>query len=147
MKPKQIALLLLLVVATSAVSALVTYRFTRRQSPPGSWKGSAAAAQKSGPASGCVDFHEAGAHTGETGCVSGRLLRVFSSRGGNTFLDFCPDYRTCSFTSVIFASDKNKFGNLDSLAGQQVEIHGNITVYQGRAEIIVRDPEQIRAAP
>ncbi len=95
----------------------------------------------------CVDFHEVEAHAGETGCVSGRIIRVFNSRAGNTFLDFCTDYRTCPFTSVIFASDKRKFGDLESLAGRQVEIRGPITVYQGRTQIIIHDPQQIRTAP
>jgi DNA/RNA endonuclease YhcR with UshA esterase domain len=96
---------------------------------------------------GCVDFHDAAPHAGETGCVSGRVVRVFASRGGNTFLDFCEDYRDCPFTSVIFSSDKSKFGDLASLAGRQIEIRGPITVYQGRPEIIIHDSEQIRLAP
>jgi hypothetical protein len=96
---------------------------------------------------GCVDFHGAGAHAGETGCVSGRVLRVFTSQGGTTFLDFCEDYRECPFTSVIFSSDKRKFGDLQSLAGRQIEIRGFIDVYKGRPEIVIRDPEQIRLAP
>jgi hypothetical protein len=95
----------------------------------------------------CVDFREVGSRIGETGCVSGRVLRVFTSRAGNTFLDFCPDYRNCPFASVIFASDKNKFGVLESLEGRQVEIRGPITVYQGRAEIKIHDPQQIRVVP
>jgi hypothetical protein len=100
-----------------------------------------------GEMAGCVDFHDAGPHAGDTGCVSGRVLKVFTSQGGNTFLDFCEDYRECPFTSAIFSSDKHKFGNLQSLAGRQIEIRGPITVYQGRPEIIIRDPEQIRMAP
>ena len=75
------------------------------------------------------------------------MLKVFTSRGGNTFLDFCEDYRNCPFTSVIFSSDKGKFGDLGSLAGRQVEIRGPITAYQGRPEIIIHDPEQIQIAP
>jgi hypothetical protein len=101
----------------------------------------------SGEKAGCVDFHDAAPHAGETGCVSGRVVRVFTSRGGNTFLDFCQDYHDCPFTSVIFSSDKNKFGDLASLTGRQIEIRGPITVYQGKPEIIIRDPEQIRLAP
>jgi len=96
---------------------------------------------------GCVDFHDAAPHVGKTGCVSGRVVKVFTSQGGNTFLDFCEDYRACPFTSVIFSADKNKFGDLASLAGRQIEIRGSITVYQGRPEIIIRDPEQIRLVP
>jgi hypothetical protein len=100
-----------------------------------------------GEMAGCVDFHDAAPRAGQTGCVSGRVLKVFASRGGNTFLDFCEDYRGCPFTSVVFSSDKNKFGDLASLAGRQIEIRGPITVYQGKPEIIIRDPEQIRSAP
>jgi exonuclease VII large subunit len=96
---------------------------------------------------GCVDIHDAAPHAGETGCVSGRVLRVYTSRGGNTFFDFCEDYHDCPFSSVIFSSDKRKFGDLQSLSGRQIEVHGLITVYQGRPEIIIRDPEQIRVAP
>jgi hypothetical protein len=98
-------------------------------------------------AAGCVDFHDAGAHAGQTGCVSGRVLKVFTSKGGNAFIDFCEDYHACPFGSVIFSSDKQKFGDLESLSGRQIEIRGPITVYQGRAEIIIHDPEQIRTTP
>jgi len=95
----------------------------------------------------CIDFRDAGPHAGQTGCVTGRVLKVFTSKGGNTFFDFCEDYHDCPFSSLVFSSDKQKFGDLQSLAGRQIEIRGTITVYQGRAEIIVRDPEQIRTAP
>ena len=100
-----------------------------------------------GRMAGCVDFHDAAPHAGEMGCVSGRVAKVFTSGSGNTFLDFCEDYHDCPFTSVIFSSDKNKFGDLQSLAGRQIEIRGLISAYQGKPEIVVRDPGQIRAAP
>lgn len=105
---------------------------------------SASATVGSGP---CFDFHQASSHAGENGCVSGFVLRAFTSKAGNTFLDFCSDYKTCPFSSVIFASDRNKFGNLEALAGRQVEIRGLITTYNGHAEIIIREPAQIQAAP
>jgi len=95
----------------------------------------------------CADIRNAGPQVGKSGCVAGLVLRVYSARTGNTFLDFCQDYRTCPFTSVIFASDKNKFGDLGSLQGKRVEIRGDIVTYQGRAEIIIRDPQQVRSAP
>ena len=104
-------------------------------------------APSAGEAAGCVDIHDAAPLAGKTGCVTGRVLRVFTSKGGNTFFDFCEDYRDCPFTSVIFSSDKSKFGDVQSLAGRQIEIRGSITVYQGKPEIVLRDPEQIRAAP
>jgi len=101
----------------------------------------------SGEMAGCVDFHDVAELAGKSGCVTGRVLKVFTSKGGSTFLDFCQDYHDCPFTSVIFSSDKNKFGDLQSLAGRQIEIRGSVTVYEGRPEIIIRDADQIREAP
>jgi hypothetical protein len=94
---------------------------------------------------GCIAISEAGLHTGENTCVEGRVLRVFTSRSGSTFFDFCADYHNCPFSSVIFASDRSRFGNLATLEGRKVEITGEITTYNGRAEIVIRDPKQIRA--
>lgn len=94
----------------------------------------------------CVDIRDAGGLAGKSGCVAGLVLRVYSARSGNTFLDFCQDYRTCPFTSVVFASDKDKFGDLGTLQGRRVEIRGDVVVYQGRPEIIIRDPQQVRGA-
>jgi hypothetical protein len=94
----------------------------------------------------CVDIRNAGTLAGKTGCVAGLVLRVYSSRGGNTFLDFCQDYRTCPFTSVIFAADKERFGDLGALQGKRVEIRGDVVNYQGHAEIIIHDPQQVRSA-
>jgi hypothetical protein len=96
------------------------------------------------PAGGCIELQEAGVHTGENSCVEGRVLRVYTSRSGSTFLDFCPDYHNCPFGSVIFAKDRSKFGNLGTLEGRRVEVLGEITTYNGRAEIVIRDPKQIR---
>jgi hypothetical protein len=107
----------------------------------------ASRAPSGGEVAGCVDIHDSAPLAGRTGCVTGRVLKVFTSKGGNTFFDFCEDYHDCPFSSVIFSSDKSKFGDLESLAGRQIEIRGSVTVYQGRPEIIIRDPEQIRVAP
>jgi hypothetical protein len=94
----------------------------------------------------CVDIRNAAPLVGKSGCVAGLVLRVYSARTGNTFLDFCQDFRACPFTSVIFASDKNQFGNLESLQGKRVEIRGDIITYNGHAEIIIKDPRQVRSA-
>jgi hypothetical protein len=99
------------------------------------------------PGGACVDFHEAGQHTGETVCISGRVLRVYTSRSESAFLDFCPNYRDCPFSSVIFASDRTKFGDLNALNGREVEIQGRISVYNGRPEIVIHDPEQVHVLP
>jgi hypothetical protein len=94
----------------------------------------------------CVDIRNAPPLVGSSGCVAGLVLRVYSARTGNTFLDFCEDYRACPFSSVIFADDKGKFGDLGALQGKRVEIRGDVITYQGRAEIIIHDPQQVRSA-
>jgi len=104
-------------------------------------------APSGGGTAGCVAIQDAAPLAGKTGCVAGRVLKVFTSKGGNTFFDFCEDYHDCPFTGVIFSSDKSKFGDVQSLAGRQIEIRGSITVYQGKPEIVIRDPEQIRTEP
>lgn len=140
MTRKQLLVVGLIVVAASTLSALVAYRRALRERLPG-----LEPAGNVRQPTDCVDFRDVALHVGETGCVSGRVLRVYTSRSGNTFLDFCADYRSCPFASVVFASDQNKFGNLQKLTGRVIEIRGAITAYQGRAEIIIRDPDQIRA--
>ncbi len=142
MTRRQIAGIVAFVIACSGLSALVAYRRgLRRIASP------FASASSTGAHGPCIDFKDAKAHLGEMACVSGRVGRVFTSRNGNTFLDFCADYRTCPFASVIFSSDRKKFGNLEMLRGRQVEIDGAINFYQDRAEIIIHDPQQVRVLP
>jgi hypothetical protein len=148
MKRKAILLVAGLVLVAFVLGALVGSRHGQKAmvntpiEPSG-----APASPAAGGTAACVDFRDASSQVGTAGCVSGQVLRVFTSRADNTFLDFCQDYRSCPFTSVIFASDKNKFGDLGSLQGRHVEIRGTVTVYQSRAEIIIHDPQQIRSAP
>ena len=137
---KRTAIVILSGVAAVVLSSVLAYRLGLRHAATRDIvRGPVPASQ-----GGCLSIRKAGLHTGENSCVAGRVLRVFTSRSGNTFLDFCEDYRTCPFTSVIFASDRSRFGNLGSLQGREVEILGAIKTYNGRAEIVVQDPKQIR---
>jgi DNA/RNA endonuclease YhcR with UshA esterase domain len=139
---KKTATLTLIGIAAVVLSSVLAYRLGLRHA--------ASSAGRQGhevPQEGCISIQEASLHTGENSCVEGRVLRVFTSRSGSTFLDFCEDYHKCPFTSVIFASDRSRFGNLGSLQGRKVDILGEIKTYNGRAEIIIQDPKQIRLAP
>ena len=141
MSRRHIAIVALIVLATAALSALVAYRRAL-----GHRTEVAGMADATGPGDAkCVAIDQAAGHVGESGCVSARVLRVYASRGGNTFLDFCQDYRQCPFTSVIFAADREKFSNLETLMGRQIEIRGKIELYNGRAEIVIHDAGQIHA--
>jgi DNA/RNA endonuclease YhcR with UshA esterase domain len=137
---KKTATITLVGIAAVVLSSMVAYRLGLRHA---SVRGGHADSVQV-PQGGCIELREAGLHTGENTCVEGRVLRVFTSRSGSTFLDFCQDYRNCPFTSVIFATDRSRFGNLGTLEGRKVEISGEITTYNGRAEIVIRDPKQVR---
>ena len=92
----------------------------------------------------CLPMNEAGKHIGDTKCVAGKVLTVTESPNGAWFLNFCEDYRTCPFTVVAFARDLRDVGDVRALAGKEVEVHGKIREYQGKAEIILRDRRQLR---
>lgn len=92
----------------------------------------------------CLPMGEAGKHVGDTACVTGKVLTVTESPNGAWFLNFCEDYQKCPFTVVAFARDLRDVGDVRALAGKEVEIHGKIKEYQGRAEIILSERRQLR---
>lgn len=139
---RKTATIILIGVAAAVLSSVVAYRLGLRHAATFE----SAQDRPEVPHGGCIGISQAILHTGENTCVEGRVLRVFTSRSGSTFLDFCADYRKCPFGSVIFATDRSHFGNLGALEGRRVEISGEITTYNSRAEIIIRDPKQVRVA-
>jgi len=94
----------------------------------------------------CTPFFEALSRIGEVGCISGRVLHVQRADQGIHYLDFCQDYRVCPFTVVVFPHDLKNVGDVRRLEGQQVEIHGSVKGYDGRAEIILSEARQIKGA-
>ena len=92
----------------------------------------------------CIPFTEASDHVGETRCVSGKVFKVEEGNKGVRYLDFCEDYASCPFTVVVFPSDLRYVGDIRQLANITVEIHGPIKLYDGRAEIILKDARQLR---
>lgn len=142
MTRRQLPLILTVVVLSSAVSALVAYHYgTRKDSVRPAYRPNETATAENAP---CVPYTEASSQVGNFACVTGRVLKVFTSKAGNTYLDFCEDYRACPFSSVIFSQDRTKFGDLASLQGQVVEIRGLVSYYKERPQIIIRAPEQLK---
>ena len=77
--------------------------------------------------------------------MTGTVVKVsVSQRSGTHFLNFCPDYRDCPFSVVVFAKDLSKVGDVRHLEGKILEIYGKIRVYKGQAEIILNDLRQLR---
>jgi hypothetical protein len=91
----------------------------------------------------CIPFDQARNHLGETECVSGRVIRVKEGNRGVRFLDFCEEYRLCTFTVVVFPYDLKKIGDVRQLAGKAIEIRGEIKEYDDRAEIVLENSKQL----
>lgn len=92
-----------------------------------------------------IDYTQAANFVGESKTVRGQVVKVYySAKSDTTFLDFCSNYQGCPFSSVVFSSDKNKFGNINQYEGKTVEITGLIKTYKGSAEIILNNPGQIK---
>jgi hypothetical protein len=91
----------------------------------------------------CIPFQEAPEHIGKTKCVKGKVLKVAITHSGSHFLDFCEDYKNCPFTVVVFRRNLPDVGDVRELEGKEIEIHGKIKKYQGRAEIILKDEAQL----
>lgn len=94
-------------------------------------------------ASDCLPITQASQHVGETKCVTGKVVHVKVGAKGAHFIDFCQDRMACPFTVVVFASDLKDVGDVRRLAGQVIEIHGPVKLYDGRAEIILNRVSQL----
>jgi hypothetical protein len=94
-------------------------------------------------ASDCLSIQNASQHVGETKCVMGKVLRVKVGARGVHFVDFCEDQMSCPFTVVVFPHDLKDVGDVRRLAGQMIEIHGPVKLYNGRAEIVLTRVSQL----
>lgn len=129
-------------IAFAALVAVFAYRIGMRRA----WSEAHPGAEGA-HGGACVDIKQAAAQAGEEACIAGRVLRVYTSKSGNTFLDFCEDYRNCPFTSIVFASDRSNFGDLTALQGRNVELRGKIQLYHDQPEIVLKQASQIREVP
>ena len=66
----------------------------------------------------CIPFEQARNHIGETQCVTGKVLRTEVCAKGVRYLDFCEDYRLCSFSVVVFPHDLKDVGDVQQLAAR-----------------------------
>ena len=86
-------------------------------------------------------------HPGETVTVCGQVAGAkFAAqiRGGTTFLDFSKPYPDSPFTALIFGSDRAKFGTPEKTAqGKDFCVTGKIEMYQGKPQIVLKDPKQL----
>ena len=87
---------------------------------------------------------EAAQHIGQQATVEGIVVKVFTSKHGNTFLNFGAAYPNQTFTGWIpkdspLAADQS----LSALEGKRVRITGTISLYRGKPEIRIMSKSQI----
>ncbi|MGH6674316.1 MAG: hypothetical protein ACRECE_09805 [Xanthobacteraceae bacterium] len=87
---------------------------------------------------------EARAHAGEHVTIEGAVSAVHTADSGVTFLDIGGSFPNNAFAAVIFKDDAAKFRHLDSFTGRTVDVSGAVRLYQGKAEIVLNDPAQIK---
>ena len=89
--------------------------------------------------------NEAPNHAGQNVTVEGTVSEVDHATSGRvTFIDMGGHYPNNTFAAVIFKDDAGKFPDVDTLNGRTIDVTGLIRLYQGRAEIILNDPAQIK---
>jgi hypothetical protein len=94
----------------------------------------------------CVPYSRALEKVGEIACITGKVIEVHTTRGGVTYLNFCRDYRDCSFSVVVLGGDARRLRDVRVLQGREIRITGKVTQYKGKAEILWRKPEQVLVA-
>lgn len=84
-------------------------------------------------------------HVGQSVTVEGLVSEVHHAASGNvTFIDLGGRYPNNRLAGVIFSDDAAKFPDVDSLQDKTIDISGTIKLYQGRPEIVLSDPAQIK---
>jgi DNA/RNA endonuclease YhcR with UshA esterase domain len=90
---------------------------------------------------------EAASNIGKTATVCGLVASATyaaASTAAPTFLDFGKPFPNETFTAVIFGSDRKKFGAPEmALRDKQICVTGEIRLYRGKPQIILRDPKQL----
>jgi len=108
----------------------------------------AAAVAVAAQQTGTITAAEAKDHVGEHATVCGQVASTHfaaRSRGTPTFLNLDKPYPNQIFTIVIWGSDRPKFGDPEqTYQGKRVCVIGTISSFRGVAEVVARDPGQIR---
>jgi hypothetical protein len=81
---------------------------------------------------------------GKTSSFKGTVSKLFEERDGDlVVLDFDPNYKT-ALTAVLKNADFSKFPDMSTLVGKEVIVSGKFVDYQGRAQVELTDPGQIK---
>ena len=95
-------------------------------------------------AAACVAVSEAPKKIGDTRCVTGKVEKITQGPLGLQYIDFCAEHAKCPFTAVVFADHLRDVGDIRTLVGKTIQVHGQVREYDGHAEILVREARQLR---
>ncbi len=92
-----------------------------------------------------IDACKAEDYYGKETIIEGKVVDGYRSKTNTVFLNFEKAYPNQCFTGVIFSSDQYKFVTSPEkyYENKMVRIRGKVKEYQGRPEIILKDPSQI----
>jgi len=87
---------------------------------------------------------DAGKHAGQTATVEGVVSEVHHiAATREIFIALGGRYPDTVFRAAILGDDTAKFPHADALKGKTVAVSGEISLYEGRAEIVVHEPGQV----
>ena len=95
-------------------------------------------------AAACIPIADALKKIGATQCVTGKVERISQGLRGVQYIDFCAEHEKCPFTAVVFADHLRDVGDIRTLVGKTIEVHGQVREYDNHAEILVREARQLR---
>jgi DNA/RNA endonuclease YhcR with UshA esterase domain len=87
---------------------------------------------------------EAKNHKGQYATVKGTVSDVLVSETGKVFFYLDGKYPNHLFTAVINKDDVPKFAEVNEYIDLALEITGVIKIHEGKPEIILKSPKQIR---
>lgn len=94
----------------------------------------------------CISPENAQQHYGKNVCMRAHVYDVHEEDSGVRYLDVCsPQVKDeeCKFYIVSFKSDEPHVGNLEPLRDTDIQIHGTVREYHGRAEMVLNDQQQL----
>ena len=94
-----------------------------------------------------ISASDSGNHVGEVRTVKFHVASTGSGSSGTEFLNAYSNYLD-GFTAVVFSEDVPQFANdpISTYSDRDVLVTGTISTYQGRPQIIIKNPSQIRLA-
>src|SRR4030095_4275930 len=82
-------------------------------------------------------------YNGKSVTVKGFIADIYQSEKV-AYLNFVEKYPDNPFTAVIFSSKFADFPGIDKYLNKNVEVTGRVSMFRGKPQIILFDPEQLK---